>query len=64
MLSYSIQETFKHGTENLWVDPHPSNVKALELYRKLGVVQKEMPEYVLTLGEDPTVYTDMELRKE
>ena len=63
-LSYSIQEAFKHGAENLWVDPHPSNVKALDLYRKLGFVQKEMPEYVIALGEDPNEFIYMELRKD
>ena len=63
-LSHSIQEAFKHGAETLWVDPHPSNEKALKLYHKLGFVQKEMPEYVIALGEDPTVYVYMELRKE
>ena len=63
-LSYSIQEAFKHGAATLWVDPHPSNDKALKLYHKLGFVQKEMPEYVIALGEDPTVYAYMELQKD
>lgn len=59
----SIVEAFEQGAENLWVDPHPSNVKALNLYRRLGFVQKEMPEYVIAKGEDPAVYTYMELHK-
>lgn len=50
-LLYSIQEAFKQGAENLWVDPHPANAKAINLYRKLGFIQKEMPEYVIALGE-------------
>ena len=62
-LSYSIQEAFKHGAEKLWVDPQPSNAKALNLYRKLGFVQKEMPEYVIAMGEDPSLYAYMELDK-
>ena len=62
-LLYSIQEAFKQGAENLWVDPHPSNVKAINLYRKLGFIQKEMPEYVIALGEDPSLYIYMELGK-
>ena len=62
-LLYSIQEAFKQGAENLWVDPHPSNVKAINLYRKLGFIQKEMPEYVIALGEDPSLYTYMEMDK-
>ena len=48
----------------MWVDPHPSNEKALNLYRKLGFVQKEMPEHVIALGEDPAAYVYMELRKD
>ena len=60
-LEYSIKEAFKNGAETLWVDPHPDNSKALTLYRRLGFVQKEMPEYVIAMGEDPNVYTYMEL---
>lgn len=63
-LSYSIREAFKHGAEKVWVDPHPLNTKAIHLYHKLGFVQKEMPENVIALGEDPTVFTYMELCKE
>ncbi len=63
-LSYSIQEAFKHGASSVWVDPHPSNEKALKLYHKLGFVRKEMPEHVIAMGEDPTVFVYMELRKE
>lgn len=59
-LSYSIQEAFKHGALSVWVDPHPSNEKALKLYRKLGFEQKAMPEYVIALGEDPNVFVYME----
>ncbi|WP_049944868.1 GNAT family N-acetyltransferase [Butyrivibrio sp. AD3002] len=62
-LLYSIQEAFKQGAENLWVDPHPANAKAINLYRKLGFIQKEMPEYVIALGEDPSLYIYMELGK-
>ena len=63
-MKYSIAETFKNGAEALWVDPHPGNTKAIALYRRLGFVQKEMPEYVIAMGEDPNVYTYMELCKE
>lgn len=63
-LTYSIQEAFKHGALSVWVDPHPLNEKALRLYHKLGFVQKEMPEHVIALGEDPNLYVYLELRKE
>ena len=60
-LKYSIKEAFKNGAEELWVDPNPSNSKAIALYRRMGFVQKEMPEYVIAMGEDPNVYIYMEL---
>jgi RimJ/RimL family protein N-acetyltransferase len=63
-LSYSIQEAFKHGAEKVWVDPHPLNFNAINLYHKLGFVQKEMPPEVIAMGEDPAVFTYMELLKD
>ena len=62
-LSYSIQEAFTHGAESVWVDPHPANSKAIALYQRLGFVQKEMPEHVIAMGEDPNRFVYMELRK-
>ncbi|MBR1649534.1 MAG: GNAT family N-acetyltransferase [Lachnospiraceae bacterium] len=62
-LSFSIKEAFKNGAETLWVDPHPDNAKAVALYSRLGFIQKEMPEHVIAMGEDPSVYTYMELVK-
>ena len=63
-LSHSIEEAFKYGAETLWVDPHPANSKALALYQRLGFVEKEMPEHVIAMGEDPNVYTYLELSRE
>ena len=60
-LSYSIREAIKNGAETLWVDPHPMNSKALALYQRLGFVQKEMPEHVIAMGEDPSRFVYMEL---
>ena len=62
-LTISIEEAFKNGANTLWVDPHPENTKAIALYKRLGFVQKKMPENVIALGEDPNVYTYMELQK-
>jgi RimJ/RimL family protein N-acetyltransferase len=59
-LSYSIQEAYKNGAERLWVDPHPSNERAIKLYNKLGFEVKPMPEHVISMGEDPSVYVYME----
>ncbi|MBR6156190.1 MAG: ribosome small subunit-dependent GTPase A [Lachnospiraceae bacterium] len=63
-LEHSIDEAFKNGAETVWVDPRPNNTKAIALYRRLGFVRKEMPEHVIALGEDPTVFIYMELGKE
>ncbi len=63
-LEHSIDEAFKNGAETVWVDPRPDNTKAIALYRRLGFVRKEMPEHVIALGEDPTVFIYMELDKE
>lgn len=60
-LTYSIEEAFKNGAKTLWVDPHPENEKAIALYKKLGFVQKEMPQHVIDMGEDPNAYVYMEL---
>lgn len=62
-LTFSIEEAFKNGAKTLWVDPHPDNTKAIALYQRLGFVQKKMPEHVISLGENPDVYTYMELRR-
>ncbi|MBR3105414.1 MAG: GNAT family N-acetyltransferase [Lachnospiraceae bacterium] len=63
-LEYSIDQAFKNGAEKVWVDPRPDNSRAIALYRRMGFVQKEMPEHVIALGEDPTVFIYMELAKE
>ena len=63
-LSYSIQEALKNGAKTLWVDPHPENEKAIALYSKLGFIQKEMPQHVIAMGEDPSAYVYMELNFE
>ncbi len=52
-LSYAIEEAFKNGAETVWVDPNPGNVKAIALYQRLGFQQKDMPQHVIALGEDP-----------
>ena len=63
-LEHSIEEAFKNGAETVWVDPRPANARAIALYRRLGFVRKEMPEHVIALGEDPKIFTYMELGKE
>ena len=62
-LSHVIEEAFRNGAECVWVDPHPQNEKALALYEGLGFRQKDMPDHVIALGEDPAFYVYLELCK-
>ncbi len=45
-LSHAIAEAFKNGAAAVWVDPNPNNEKAIALYKRLGFVEKAMPEYL------------------
>lgn len=61
-LSYAAKEAFNNGAEIVWVDPNPENAKAIALYERLGFKRQDMPEYLMTQGEEPSsIY--MELRK-
>ena len=62
-LSHAIEEAFGNGAETVWVDPDPQNTKAVALYERLGFKRKDMPEHVKAMGEDPTKYIYMELRR-
>ncbi len=45
-LSFAIAEAFKNGANAVWVDPNPNNSKAIVLYKRLGFIEKEIPEYL------------------
>lgn len=63
-LSYAISEASRNGAKTVWVDPNPQNVKAIALYERLGFKQKDMPNNVIALGEDPTTNIYFELSVE
>lgn len=63
-ISYAKEEAFRNGAKVVWVDPNPQNTKAIALYERLGFKQKDMPEYIIALGEDPTTNVYFELWKE
>lgn len=63
-ISYAMEQAFRNGAETVWVDPNPQNAKAIALYQRLGFKQKDMPEHVIALGEDPTANIYFELCKE
>ena len=61
-LAYAIWEAFTQGASKVWVDPNPSNTKALALYRRLGFQEKPMPDYLTAeeIGVDFTpLYMEM-----
>ena len=43
-LQYAIDRAFANGALKCYVDPDPENERALALYRRIGMTQKEMPE--------------------
>lgn len=42
-LKFAITQAFANGAVCAWVDPTPDNKKALALYRRIGMTQKEIP---------------------
>lgn len=62
-LSYAMEEAFRQGAKTVWVDPHPTNVKAIALYERLGFVQKPMPPHMIAAEEDPAANIYMELSR-
>lgn len=46
-LRFAIEQAFLQGNaKRVYVDPHPDNLKAWKLYRKLGFTSKTRPEYL------------------
>lgn len=45
-LSYALEEAFQHGATAAWVDPDPKNTKAISLYKRLGFVEKPLPDHL------------------
>ena len=42
-LRYAMEQAFAHGAAKCYVDPNPENERAIALYRRVGMVQKETP---------------------
>ncbi|NLZ67321.1 MAG: GNAT family N-acetyltransferase [Clostridiaceae bacterium] len=42
-LKFAIDQAFLNGAVCAWVDPNPENKKALALYRRIGMIEKEIP---------------------
>ncbi len=46
-LRFAIEQAFLQGNaKRVYVDPHPDNIKAWKLYRKLGLMSKPRPKYL------------------
>lgn len=62
-LSYAVNEAFKNGAKNVWVDPVPEKIKAIKLYERLGFTRKNKPAHLTLQSQTPSsIY--MELRKQ
>ncbi len=57
-LSYAIAEAFKNEATAVWVDPNPQNEKAIALYKRLGFLEKAMPDY-LQSDENESLYFEL-----
>ena len=59
-LRFVINEVKRTNAANsVWVDPHVDNEKAIKMYKKLGFIDKEYPDYLL--HEDNGKHRYMEL---
>ena len=59
-LKYAIDQAFAKGASKCYVDPNPENKSALALYRRLGMVQKEMPEELCNKDYPGFLYFEIE----
>ena len=53
---------YKEKYVSIWVDPNKENIKAINLYKKLGFLKKEFPQFLKDLGEDNGKCYYMELK--
>ncbi len=61
-LRYAVERAFANGARICWVDPNPENRPALALYRRLGMVPKEMPKELV--NKDYPGYLYFEIRRQ
>jgi RimJ/RimL family protein N-acetyltransferase len=47
--------------KSVWVDPHQDNAKAMKLYKKLGFVIKEFPDYLSDENDGDHVYMELSI---
>lgn len=57
-LTHAMEQAFQNGASRVWVDPNPSNEKALALYTRLGFARKPMPSYLLQEETPTSVYME------
>lgn len=59
-LQYAIDQAFANGAKKCYVDPNPENERAVALYHKLGMIQKEMPEELYDADYPDNLYFEIE----
>lgn len=45
-LIFAINKAFENGANKCWVDPNPSNKRAVNLYERIGFKKKDLPIWV------------------
>lgn len=45
-LSFVINEAYKNGAKDIYVDPNPRNKRAIRFYEKLGFEHKDTPDFI------------------
>ena len=59
-LRYAIDRAFANGASRCYVDPNPLNSRAIALYRRIGMTQKEMPEDLVDADYPGFLYFEIE----
>ncbi|MBR6472801.1 MAG: GNAT family N-acetyltransferase [Firmicutes bacterium] len=59
-LKHAIDRAFANGAKKCYVVPDPRNERALALYRRLGMTQKEIPEELFDADYPDSMYFEIE----
>ena len=61
-LRHAIGQAFANGAQKCYVDPNPENHRAIALYRRIGMTEKEMPEELFDPEYPGFLYFELQRR--